>query len=261
MRDYKDITQRIIDKGDRILAEKQQKKRRIVNITLKAGLFCGCICLCVGTAAVWKLFISPDTDDGERYPIVTTQITAMSQVTGTTAVTTTVTTEKKDTEHTTALTERPQDDIEITTAAPISAEEKTTQTAVVTEVTVRHTTAVNVPTAVTAEPQTSVSYPPHKETTSTTAVHYVRDPVEVFPEITVDGNEYYYNGVDLTAEQAGSLYIMWRRDAELVDTAPDGGEEQSESVEILGVNEETGKQEFVIVYFRKWERYVLYRSK
>ena len=261
MMDYKDITQRIIDKGDRILAEKQQKKRRVVHIALKSCLVCGCVCLCAGTAVMWKLFIRPEINDGDRYPIVTTQITVTSQVTtNTTALTTTAKTESSQAAETSVTTSAYEEKTEPVTTAPTIREETVTQTAAISAVTVKETTAVTLSTAVSSEPETTV--PLTTETTvTTTTTHYNYHPVDIFPDISLDGSSYSFNGVYLTKEQVKSFYIMWRCDTELIYEVPDSTDRITESVELLGVNEEDGRQEFIIVYYRDWDIYALYRSQ
>ena len=258
MRDYKDITQRIIEKGDRILAEKQQKKRRIVHIALKASLLCGCLCLCVGTAAMWKLFISPKINDGERYPIVTTQITVTSQVTtNTTAVTTSVTTVGTSKQETTALTERPSEDIEIITTAAPAAEELQTQTAATSAVTVKQTTDVTVPTAVHTQPEPTE--PMTTETTVTTYTPWAHNVTYTPSVIEVDGNIYHYDGVYLDQKDMESFYIMWQTQIPLqnVDANIDV---DIEYADVFGVAERGNKQEFILVRFPRESIYALYRS-
>ena len=275
MMDYKNVTQRIISKGEKIIAAKQEKKRRLVNFVLRGCLVSGSVFLCIGATAMLKLFIGPQTDNTDRNPIYTTKITSVSQVTeNTSEQATTLTTVSTAETETSPPPEQPEEQIDpMITDAPApeekatltdapEAEEGLIQTTAVTIVTTEHTRALTLPPAAYKETDAG-ALPIAEETTctTTTAEQYNYEPPEIFRELSIDGNEYRFNGLYLTPQQVNSFYIMWKTETQLVNDLPGVGEGITEDVEILGVNEQGGRQAFIIVYFRRSECYALYSAK
>ena len=194
MEDYRLVTQRIINKGERILAEKRRRKKRIFRYIATVSSVCGAMSLCISAVAVLKIFIAPEPDPKPETH-VTTQTTQVSQ---TLTQTETTVLSQTTTETTEPVTETEEETTVTTVTEPYTEE-------VYTEPPEQEETS---PVTVQTEAATET------EMTTTEAVTSVKT-IDDMPIINYNGADYAFNGVYITQSDAENIYIAWTEDQTL----------------------------------------------
>ena len=256
MEDYKLVTQRIINKGEHILAEKRRRKKRMTRFALTASTICGSVCLCIGAAAMWNSVIRPELDKStpEINMSVTTRTTTVSQ--------SDIHTKASDSTATKAVTTAPEKETKkaVTSTVPVTNAYEYTEPleVIVTEISAE---TIDIQTQTEAVQTTAVS----KTTIVTTSESeakavsgYTDAQKNGKPIIEIGGYVYTFNGVYLTKKETESFYIAWTEEVQI--GYPDINPDKAELAEVMGLSDKESPQEFVIVYFPKRDSYALYEA-
>ena len=279
MKNHEQMYQSLLSRWDeyqeqekKLLFERKHRiKKMCLVLALTASAIVGCMSLGFGGYAVWNYVVKPIIiEEKEPEPTVTSNISVVTQITKTTEPTqitktteptqTTKITEPTETTVTSAVvTETPAETtvkVTVTTAEPVTgAYEEESYTEAEYTTTVTETTTVTTTTEAVTTKMT---------TTTKMYERYLRAPTHMQPLILTSKGTYQVRKHCIDKSELDNYEITWKDDYSLnffeysPIIKPSYDLEFTDTIEIMGVNDEDDPDKYIIAYFPLQDVYALY---